>query len=63
VQDNLNYHKWSGWPGTFCLKCGAEDPWEYAIANDYYDPFYDKWDTKEHEEECLRNLICPVKED
>lgn len=25
-------HWWSGWPGAYCLKCGAEDPTEIALA-------------------------------
>ena len=25
-------HRWSGWPGAFCLDCGAEDQIEYCIA-------------------------------
>lgn len=25
-------HEWSGWPGAFCLKCGAEDALENALA-------------------------------
>jgi hypothetical protein len=25
-------HRWSGWPGAWCLDCGAEDPVEVALA-------------------------------
>lgn len=25
-------HRWSGWPGAWCLDCGCEDPFETAIA-------------------------------
>ena len=25
-------HRWSGWPGAWCLDCGAEDPREVALA-------------------------------
>jgi hypothetical protein len=28
----MNEHRWSGWPGAYCLDCGAEDPREIAIA-------------------------------
>lgn len=28
-----NSHKWSGWPGAWCLDCGVEDPVE-AMIND-----------------------------
>jgi len=27
-----NSHKWSGWPGCYCLDCGIDDPQELAIA-------------------------------
>lgn len=26
-------HRWSGWPGAWCLDCGISDPWEAALAN------------------------------
>lgn len=26
-------HRWSGWPGAWCLDCGIEDPVEHDIAN------------------------------
>lgn len=26
-------HRWSGWPGAWCLDCGTEDPVEYGVAN------------------------------
>ena len=39
-------HWWSGWPGAYCMRCGADDPTEFAIGNNYYDPFTDKWDTE-----------------
>jgi hypothetical protein len=25
-------HRWSGWPGAWCLDCGIEDPLEAALA-------------------------------
>ena len=25
-------HRWSGWPGAWCLDCGAEDPREWCIV-------------------------------
>lgn len=31
-------HRWSGWPGAWCLDCGCEDPIELALANDTSDP-------------------------
>lgn len=41
-------HAWSGWPGAYCLKCGAEHAMENAIGLDWYDPLEDKWDTEAH---------------
>jgi hypothetical protein len=26
-------HKWSGWPGAYCLICGCEDPIEVCLAD------------------------------
>lgn len=25
-------HRWSGWPGAWCLDCGCDDPIEIAMA-------------------------------
>lgn len=25
-------HRWSGWPGAWCLDCGCDDPYEIALA-------------------------------
>lgn len=25
-------HRWSGWPGAWCLDCGIEDPREICLA-------------------------------
>ena len=55
-------HKWSGWPGAFCLKCGAEHAFENAMGMGWVDPCTDKWDTEEHRklvEEC--DGYCPVE--
>lgn len=27
-------HRWSGWPGAWCLDCGADDANEICIATD-----------------------------
>lgn len=63
-----NPHKWSGWPGAFCLKCGSEDPTENAIGLGWLDPggpcedgsfsLY-KWDTEEHRLIVEKANICP----
>lgn len=32
--DNQNKsHRWSGWPGAWCLYCDISDPAEYCVAN------------------------------
>jgi len=41
-------HRWSGWPGAYCLKCGAGHAQEIALADGWYDPVEDTWDTEEH---------------
>lgn len=28
----MNEHRWSGWPGAYCLDCGAEDQNEVCLA-------------------------------
>ena len=29
----MKTHRWSGWPGAFCLDCGCEDPVEMAMVD------------------------------
>ena len=54
-------HRWSGWPGAFCLNCGAEHALENAIGLNWYDPFTDEWDAVEHAQEVYdADAICPV---
>jgi len=55
-------HKWSGWPGAYCLKCFASDPLEQALADNWYDPIDDTWDTEEHRLMVEKANICPVEE-
>lgn len=40
-------HRWSGWPGAWCLDCGREDPTELCAI--------------EHEEDCSRPECNPGK--
>lgn len=44
-------HRWSGWPGAYCQKCGREDLMEVAVANNHYDVDTGLWDTPEHQME------------
>ena len=38
MKQGLNIvHRWSGWPGAWCLDCGCEDPYEVALGNDLID--------------------------
>lgn len=30
-------HRWSGWPGAWCLDCGCDDPREVAMATGDYE--------------------------
>jgi hypothetical protein len=31
-------HRWSGWPGAWCLDCGIEDQNEIALADGTIEP-------------------------
>ena len=59
----MSRHRWSGWPGAYCLKCGADDPMEYAIGMNYYDPWTGLWDTEEHRQEYLKDNVCSVEDE
>ena len=34
TQETKRSHRWSGWPGAWCLDCGCDDPYEIALADD-----------------------------
>jgi len=43
------------------MYCGRNDPLEYAIANEWYDPYTDEWDSEEHKKEVHAVMNdCPV---
>lgn len=54
-------HRWSGWPGAFCLNCGQEDGMELAIGSGDYDPYTEKWRSPEVEADYRRRYPrdCP----
>jgi hypothetical protein len=59
-------HHWSGWPGAWCLKCGAEDPWEIALADGLWELDENMSDihwlgTAEQRAALEAATICPVK--
>jgi len=31
-------HRWSGWPGAWCLDCGQEDAGELCLADGHTQP-------------------------
>ncbi len=33
TQGTGNEHRWSGWPGSWCLDCGQEDVRELCVAD------------------------------
>lgn len=33
----MSEHRWSGWPGAWCLDCGCPDPREEALADGRYE--------------------------
>ena len=36
-------HRWSGWPGAWCLDCGVPDPFEEAMAHGCADEIDGVW--------------------
>ena len=40
----MGKHRWSGWPGAWCMDCGQPDKLEIAIGRGLYDPFMDTWE-------------------
>lgn len=62
-------HKWSGWPGAYCLLCGAEDPYERALVDGIIDfeklpdGTYDIVIPPAAQEEINKALICPVADE
>ena len=58
-------HNWSGWPGAYCLKCGAEQALENAIGMNWVDIDTegedDKWKSVVHKEFVeLCDKFCPA---
>lgn len=56
-------HRWSGWPGAMCLKCGVEDVLEFAIGT-CYNPVDDSWDESSPDypdvkQACENFKVCP----
>lgn len=63
-KDKKDMHHWSGWPGAYCLKCGAGDPMEEALADELIAVSDEEWKwlgTKEERESLAQADICPVK--
>lgn len=57
-----NQHWWSGFPGAYCLKCGAEDKDEICLGNGCECPCHDEF-WKAYEEACKEHgLQDPLKE-
>jgi len=56
-------HRWSSWPGAFCLNCGVEHAFENATGLGWYDLITDKWLSDKHKKlvslcdnNCLSNM-------
>lgn len=58
-------HWWSGWPGAFCMKCGAQDPAEIHLADGDMDYATGQLIFKDEHERAAYEaaLSCPVKDD
>jgi len=58
-----NQHNWSGWPGAFCLKCGADCLIEIAIAQGDFDPYNDVWLCDEETQKEYHQEPCTVSDE
>lgn len=59
MESRADYHRWSGWPGAYCMLCGIDDPMEEASINWWNITIKDgkeiiEWDTEEHRLEVER---------
>ncbi len=55
-------HRWSGWPGAYCLNCGMEDQVEIALADGVYDPITNEWTDTKRETDCATVMReCPPR--
>lgn len=54
-------HRWSGWPGAWCLDCGMDDQYEIALADGRINTDgVDVWWVDPSEEARVRAMmICP----
>lgn len=55
-------HRWSGWPGAWCLDCGCDDPYEIALADGLieFDENDNMWfPNSANEARCRAALVCP----
>lgn len=50
-------HNWSGWPGAFCLRCGAEHALETAIAQGWFQPDQDSPGGGKWTHEAYKNYV------
>jgi len=62
---NWQSHRWSGYPGAYCLECGIEDPIEFAVGT-CYSPQNGTWNKNhpqynEAKNGCESLTICPSK--
>jgi hypothetical protein len=61
-QTKPKFHRWTGWPGAHCMKCGSDDYMELAIGDGWFEPFTEKWDTEEHKLEYNKYKYCQVSD-
>lgn len=45
-------HRWSGWPGAFCLDCGMEDALELSLAGEPHEVHHRYLDVPHSEQPC-----------
>ena len=52
----MTEHRWSGWPGAWCLDCGMEDQTEIALADG--DIYFEVDENSEDETERTYGKMC-----
>ena len=60
MEKKYKNHHWYGWPGAWCMDCGAFDPWEEVIGEGVYDPYTETWRDESKKKEVEERDKCYV---
>jgi len=55
IKTSDHEHKWSGWPGAYCLICGIDDARELCLGDNCRCPCHDEF-WKEYNEVMTRKV-------